>query len=67
MLSKKLQELRIKSKLSMRKAGAEIGVTESSMCLYESGKRYPSSGVLVELAKLYKVNIDWLLEGEFED
>jgi len=67
MLSKKLQELRLQTDLTMKKVGTIVGVTESSMSLYESGKRFPSCYVLMALAKLYKVNIDWLLEEEFKE
>jgi len=66
MLSKRLKELRRKKGLTMKKAGALAGVTESSISLYESGKRYPSCSVLIELAKLYETDVDTLLEGEFK-
>ena len=41
--------------------GVEIGVAESTMSLYENGKREPSHDTLQKLANFFNVSIDYLL------
>ncbi|MBD5508837.1 MAG: helix-turn-helix transcriptional regulator [Lachnospiraceae bacterium] len=63
-LNKRLHISRINSDLSKKQVAEIIGVSESTMGLYESGNRQPSLGSLIKLASLYKVSTDYLLGCE---
>ena len=60
----KLRELRKEKGISLKKLGAYIGVSESTMSLYENGKRQPDNETLLKLADFFGVTVDYLLRGE---
>lgn len=60
----KLKELRKQRHLTMRQLGAEIGVAESTVSLYENEKRQPDNVTLIRLAKFFNVTVDCLLGNE---
>ncbi len=57
----KLRELRLKRGLSLKELGNAIGVAESTMSLYETGKRKPDYENLKRLADFFDVTVDFLL------
>lgn len=57
----KLRVARALADLSMRDVSARIGVSANAVAKYESGAMTPQSSVLVDLAKLYGVSLDWLM------
>lgn len=59
-----LRELRKKSGFTMKELGAEIGVAESTISQYETGKRQPDYETLLKLAEFFGVSTDTLLRGE---
>lgn len=59
----KLRELRKEKGISLKELGAEIGVAESTMSLYENGKRQPDYETLLKLAEYFGVSVDYLLRG----
>lgn len=61
-----LKELRKKSGLTQKSLGNIIGVAESTISLYESGKRQPDKDTLVKLASYFHVTVDYLLGREEE-
>lgn len=63
-LSKRLRMSRINSELSKKQVSEIIGISESTVGLYESGNRQPSISSLIKLASLYKVSTDYLLGCE---
>lgn len=63
-LSKRLQTARLNLELTRKQAAELIGVTESTIGLYESSNRQPSLTNLVKLASIYKVTTDYLLGCE---
>ena len=63
----RLRELRKSKGISLKELGAIIGVAESTMSLYESGKRQPDYETLLKLAEYYGVTVDYLLRGSKED
>lgn len=58
-----LKSLRIQKGLTMKELGVILGVTESSISFYESGKREPSIGTLVKMAEYFLVSLDELILG----
>lgn len=53
-----IREKRHKSQLNVALA---VGVTQESVSMYESGVGYPSSTVLIKLAKYLETSTDYLL------
>ena len=63
-LSKKLKTLRKRENLTQEELANELGVTKSLISAYEHGIRIPSYDILIHLASLYDVSIDYLLGFE---
>ena len=63
-LSKRLHMSRINSELSRKQVSEIVGISESTLGLYESVNRQPSLSVLIKLANAYKVTTDYLLGCE---
>ncbi len=59
-----LRELRKKNGFTMKELGVEIGVAESTISQYETGKRQPDYETLLKLAEFFGVSTDTLLRGE---
>lgn len=66
MLSERLKKARIKRGYSQQEAAEFINVSTSTLGMYEQGRRDPGTGTLKELARLYNVSIDYLLDLEME-
>ncbi len=60
-LGNKLKTLRVKNQLSRKQVADLVGVSVSTIGLYESDERLPSLPVLVKLATQYKTSVDYLL------
>lgn len=63
----RLRELRKSKGISLKELGAIVGVAESTMSLYESGKRQPDYETLLKLSEYYGVTVDYLLRGSEEE
>lgn len=59
----KLRELRKKTGITMKELGIEIGVAESTISQYETGKRQPDYETLLKLGEFFGVSVDYLLTG----
>ena len=59
----KLRELRKEKGISLKELGIAMGVAESTMSLYENGKRQPDYETLLKLAEYFHVTVDYLLRG----
>lgn len=57
----RIKELRKKEKITAKQLGETIGVAESTMSLYENGKREPDHDTLIKLADFFDVSVDYLL------
>ena len=66
MLAARIKELRLLNQMTMLQLGELVHVAESTVSLYESGKRQPSYDILHKFAKIFKVSIDYLL-GNTDD
>lgn len=60
-LGERLQEQRVRLKLSQKEVAITIGVSASVISNYESGERTPSVESLMALANLYRCSTDYLL------
>lgn len=60
-MGKKLKSLRVEKKLTQKQIADRIGLAISAVSSYESGTRYPSYDVLIELAHIFHVSTDYLL------
>ena len=58
----KLKTLRVGQQLSRKQVADLVGVSISTIGLYESGERLPSLPILIKLATLYKTSLDYLLD-----
>lgn len=61
---KNLRRLREEKKMTMKALGQEIGVAESTISLYEAGKREPDTETLCRIATYFNVSVDYLLGHE---
>ncbi|MBQ3265899.1 MAG: helix-turn-helix transcriptional regulator [Ruminococcus sp.] len=61
---KKLRDLRKLHKLSQKELGSLVGLSESTISLYETGKREPDLATLKKLANYLNVTVDELLGAE---
>lgn len=61
---KKLRELRKAQGMTMKQLGAMVGVSESAISQYETGKRNADYELLLQFAEIFGVSIEYLLTGE---
>lgn len=61
---KNLRGLRKAKKMTMKDFGKLIGVAESTVSLYETGKRAPDYATLNKIAAFFQVPVDFLLTGD---
>ena len=59
--SEKLKTLRTTHHLSQRDLADRVGVGKSQISFYENGERFPSADVLIKLADVFRVSVDYLL------
>lgn len=59
---KRIRTLRMARGLSLKQLGHILGVAESTVSLYETGKRQPDHTILLKLADFFQVSTDYLLE-----
>ncbi len=58
----KLKALRKGQKLTQQQLADRIGVAKSVVSYYESGDRYPSYDILVNIAHVFHTTTDYLLD-----
>lgn len=63
-MMKMLRTLRKDKGLSMKELGEIIGVAESTVSQYETGKREPDFETLLKLGEYFNVTVDYLLRGD---
>lgn len=64
MLGMRITLLRAEKGWSQAELARRIGVSASAVSMYEQGRREPSLGLLVRLAREFGVTTDYLLMGE---
>lgn len=60
----RIRELRKKCGITMKELGEKIGVAESTVSQYETGKRQPDYETLLKLGEYFGVTVDFLLGAE---
>lgn len=60
---KMLRELRRRNGMTMKQLGEEVGVAESTISLYENGKREADYETMLKIAEVFGVSLDYLLRG----
>ncbi len=60
-LGKRLKELRKKEGMTQQELGDLINVTKVSICCYEKGTRTPTLETLLDLAKVFHVDVNYFL------
>jgi transcriptional regulator with XRE-family HTH domain len=60
-MGNRLKSLRVEKKLTQKQVADRIGLAISAVSSYESGSRYPSYDVLIQLARIFHVTTDYLL------
>ena len=55
---------RKKAGLTQSEVAKRLGITESSVCQWETGVTHPSTKRLFEIAKLYECTVDELLADD---
>ncbi|WP_282144647.1 helix-turn-helix domain-containing protein [Thomasclavelia cocleata] len=59
--NQKLRNLRKKNNMSVNELAQKIGLSDSSVRMYETGNRIPPADILIKLAKTFGVSSDYLL------
>ena len=54
------------SGMTQQELAKEIGVDQSAVCLWETGKTQPRAKMLPRIAKILNCSVDELLSGEVE-
>lgn len=67
MLKDRLKEARKAAGLTQKQVAIELGITESTYCGYETGKREPDALKISRIAKVLGVTGDYLLETGFDE
>jgi len=65
--AKRLKQLRLESGLTQMQAAKLLGISNTALSQYESGKRTPGMNALSSLAGVYHVPLSYLLKGEEGD
>lgn len=63
-LAEKLKAERLKKGVSETDVAKAVGTTQSFISHIESGRKTPSTAVIVDIAKYYGVSLDYLLGNE---
>lgn len=67
MLKYKIRELRRERGLTQIELGKLINISASTIALWETGKREPDIKKLKEIANIFNVTTDYLLDNEKEN
>ena len=60
-MENRIRELRKARKMTMKQLGTVIGVAESTISQYETGKREPDNETLLRLGEFFGVTVGYLL------
>ena len=63
MLANQLKKLRKATGMSQLQLATKLNVSPSTIGMYEQGRRVPAIDVLVQIAKLFGVSLDYLIIG----
>ena len=63
MFNDRLKELRIKAGLKQSELGKKVGVSASTIGMYEQGRRSPDREMLIKLSNVFNVTLDYLVDN----
>ncbi len=66
MIKDALKSLRKKHRMSQEELADRLFVSRALVAKWELGKRYPSEEMLSEIAKLFSVGVDYLIQGDLQ-
>lgn len=67
MLGSRIASLRCKAGMSQSALAKKLGVSPSTIGMYEQGRREPSINILIALSREFGVTVDYLLTGNDRD
>ncbi len=67
MFNEVLKTLRTEAKMTQVTLAEALGVSKGAVAMWETGKRVPDSEMLVSIARLFGVSVDYLLLAEQTD
>ncbi len=59
----RIRELRKNKGMTMKELGSRVGLAESTISQYETGKRQPDNETLLRFAELFDTTVDYILGG----
>lgn len=62
-IGQRIKELRLKHNMTGNELGLKLNVTRNAISQWETDKRIPTSHMLSELAKIFNVSTDYLING----
>ena len=66
-LGKRLRDLREDKDLTQKELSAMIGLTPKMISFYENAQRTPPVDVLIKLAKIFNISVDYLIGNHISD
>lgn len=63
-MGERIAQLRQRKGLSQAKLATAVGLSASAIAMYEQGRREPSVSIIIALADVLGVTIDYLLTGQ---
>ena len=60
-MENRIRQLRKQHGMTLKQLGAQLGLAESTISQYETGKRNPDNETLLKLGELFQVSIDEIL------
>lgn len=63
-MKNRIRELRRSRDLTMKQLGTMLGLAESTVSQYETGKRNPDNETLLKLGEIFDVTVGYLLGAE---
>lgn len=63
MLEDQIQFLRRRAGMSQLQLARKLNVVPSAIGMYEQGRRTPALDVLIEMAHIFEVSLDYLITG----
>lgn len=64
MVAKQITNLRVRLGMTQQQLAKELHVGPSAIGMYEQGRRVPSIEMLVQMADLFGVSLDYLITGK---
>lgn len=61
MFGRKLKELRLEKNINQSELGKIIGISPSTVGMYEREQRFPDKDILLKIADYFEVTVDYLL------